>query len=197
MWIGGLISFAIVVLLIFAYTFSARFYLSYPSDMDEKSSSSQCKQIIGNVKYESGLQSLSIPVQEEEQPMFDLLNNQRFNLQLDLINTIASCQSLSIEQIIGSSTVQLTSQCKYSNGIVSSFVELPHHKSILKWIINDIALIGAIRITLQGSKNNEILYRLKELHFSKTFYDHSNRTLAQLMTMNLELTKVNSSLLFN
>ncbi len=191
MWIGGLISLAIVVLLIFAYTFSAAFYQNYPSETSDPLTFT-CNEVIRNVKYESGLQSLSIPVTKEEQPMFNLLNQQHFTLRLDLLNTIASCKSLSVEQILGSSAIELFSTCTNLNGILSVIVELPYQKAIIKWIINDIALIGAIRIGLSGYERENEFYRLKQLDFSRTFYDHSNRTLAQMTTMNLELTKVNS-----
>ena len=191
MWIGGLFSFAVAVLLIFAYTFSAAFYRNYPLK-NIGPSTFACGEIIRNVKYESGLQSLSIPVSKEEQPMFDLLNNQHFTVQLDLLNTVASCKSLSVEQVLRLSTIKLTTTCTDSNGLLSAVVELPHQKIIIKWIINDIALIGAIRITLSAHEKETELYDLNKLNFSQTFYDHSNRTLAQMVTMNLELTKVNS-----
>jgi len=196
MWVGGLISLAIVVLLIFAYTFSAAFYQNYPSENSDPLTFS-CNEVIRNVKYESGLQSLSIPVTKEEQPMFNLLNKQHFTLRLDLLNTIASCKSLSVEQILGSSTIELFSTCTDSNGILSVIVELPYQKAIIKWIINDIALIGAVRIGLSGHGREDEFYQLKKLDFSRTFYDHSNRTLAQMTTMNLELTKVNQIKIFS
>ena len=91
MWIGGLLSIAAVVLFIFAYTFSAAFYKEYPNE-NTAPSTFTCGETIRNVKYESGLQSLSIPRSNEEQPIFDLLNKQHFILRLDLLNTIASCQ---------------------------------------------------------------------------------------------------------
>ena len=191
MWIGGLISFAIVVLLIFAYTFSAAFYQSYPTE-NSGPLASTCTDIIRNVKYESGLQSLSISASKEEEPIFNLLDKQQFTLRLDLLNTIASCKSLSVEQVLGSSTVQLISTCTDSNEILSVTVSLPYQKMILKWILNDIALIGGVRVTLSAHEGENEPHKLKGLNFSQTFYDHSNWTLAPITTINLELTKVSS-----
>jgi hypothetical protein len=191
MWVGGLISFAIVILLIFAYAFSADFYREYPSE-NTGPSTFACGEKIRNVKYESGLQSLSIPVSKEEQPIFDLLNKQPFIFRLDLLNTIASCKSLSVQQTLGSSTTKLISNCTDSIGILSAAVELPYQKVIIKWILNDIVLIGAVRIRLLAHERENEFYRLKELDFSQTFYDNSNRTMAQTATINLELTKVSS-----
>ncbi|CAF1390084.1 unnamed protein product [Rotaria sordida] len=188
MWIGGLVSLAIMVLLLFAYTFSIRFYQQYPSH-NSAPSTSACDEIIHNVKYESGLQSLSITASKEEQPMFDLLNKQHFILRVELLNTIASCKSLSVQQILGSATSKVIFTCTDSIGILTAAIELAYQKTIIKWILNDIALIGAVRISLSANGQENELYRLKKLDFSQTFYDDLNRTLAQMATINLKLTK--------
>ncbi|CAF2390686.1 unnamed protein product [Rotaria sp. Silwood2] len=188
MWVGGLVSFAIIVLLLFAYSFSAAFYQEYPSDGAGRSTFT-CGETIRNVKYESGLQSLSIPVSEEEQPMFNLLNKQTFTLRLDLLNTILTCESLSVQQIFGSSTTKLIPTCTDSIGILSTAIKLPYQRMIIEWILNDIELVGAIRVSLSADEKQYGFYRLKELDFSQTFYDGSNRTLALSSTINLELTK--------
>ncbi|CAF1388015.1 unnamed protein product [Rotaria sordida] len=188
MWIGGLVSLAIIVLLSFAYTFSIRFYQQYPSH-NSAPSTSACDEIIHNVKYESGLQSLSITASKEEQPMFDLLNKQHFILRVELLNTIASCKSLSVQQILGSATSKVIFTCTDSIGILTAAIELAYQKTIIKWILNDIALIGAVRISLSANGQENELYRLKNLDFSQTFYDDLNRTLAQMATINLKLTK--------
>ena len=189
MWIGGLISLAIMALLLFAYTFSITFYQQYPSE-NSAPSTFACDEIIRNVKYETGLQSLSITASKEEQPMFDLLNKQHFILRLDLLNTVASCESLYVQQILGSATSKLIFTCTDSIGILTAAVELAYQKAIIKWILNDIALIGAVRISLSADGQEHELYQLKKLDFSQTFYDDSNRTLAQMATINLKLTKV-------
>ena len=189
MWVGGLASYAIAVLLVFAYTFSTAFYRNYPTENSHQSELG-CNDIIRNVRYESGLQSLSIPISNEEQPIFDLLNKQEITLQLDLLNTIASCKSLSAVQVLGSSTVKLISTCTNSNELLSVAVKLPYKKVIIKWILNDIALIGAIRISLSAHEKLSESYKLKELNFTQTLYDYSNWTIAPMTSMNLELTKV-------
>ncbi|CAF3717154.1 unnamed protein product, partial [Adineta steineri] len=188
MWMGGLVSFAIVVLLIFAYTFSAAFYREYPSE-DSGPSTFTCGETMRNAKYESGLQSLSIPVSHDEQPMFDLLNEQNYILRLDVLNTVVSCKNLVVEQSFGSSTTKLIPNCTYTNGILSADVSLPYHKVITKWIFNDIAFIGGIRISLIADEEHYAMYHLKELDYSQTIFDYFNRTLSQTMAIHLELTK--------
>ncbi|UJR10992.1 hypothetical protein I4U23_015176 [Adineta vaga] len=188
MWIGGLVSFAIAVLLIFAYTFSAAFYREYPSDNSAPPTFS-CDEVVRNVKYESGLQSLTIPIAPEEQPIFDLLNKQHFTLHLDLLNTAASCENLAVQQTLGSATTNLMFECTNSSGILSAMIKLTHQKEIITWILNDIALIGGVRIRLYGREEKHELYNLRELNFSGTLHDCSNGTLAQTATVTLELTK--------
>jgi hypothetical protein len=193
MWVGGLVSFAIVVLLIFAYTFSAAFYREYPSE-NSGSLALGCSETVRNAKYESGLQSLSIPVSKEEEPIFNLLNQQHFILRLDLLNTIASCKSLSVQQIPAPSSGKFIFNCTDSSGILSAAVELPYQKVVIKWILDDIAFIGAVRISLTAHDKEDKLNQLKELNFSQTLFDVFNRTLAQTTTINVEMTKVSSIL---
>lgn len=190
MWIGGLFTLSLAVLLLFAYIFSINFYKEYPNE-DIGPSTYACGETIRNVKYESALQSLSIPLSKEEQPIFDLLNKQDFTLHIDLFNTIASCQDLAVYQILGLLKTKLNFNCINSNGILSAYVKLSFQKGILKWIINDIVFVGGIRITLSASEEQIQFYQLKQLNFSETFYDYFNRTLAQMVNINLELTKVN------
>ncbi|CAF0997256.1 unnamed protein product [Adineta steineri] len=188
MWMGGLLSFAVIVLLIFAYTFSVAFYREYPSE-NSGPSTFTCGETIRNVKYESGLQSLSIPASHDEQPMLDLLNEQNYILRLDVLNTVVSCKNLVVEQSFGSSTTKLIPNCIYTNGILSAHVRLSYHKVIIKWIFNDIAFIGGIRINLLADEEHYEMYQLKELDYSQTIFDYFNRTLSQTMAIHLELTK--------
>lgn len=189
---GGLVSFAIVVLLIFTYTFSANFYQQYPIE-NVGPSTFACDETIRNAQFESSLQSLAVPISKEEQPMFDLLNNQDFSMHFELLNTFAMCDNLSASQIFGSSTESLNiSDCENSDGILSATIDLrTYHALTIQWTLNDIQLIGAVRVGLSGSEAESGACTLKELNFSQTFYDTTNGgTLAQTVTINLQLTKV-------
>jgi hypothetical protein len=189
--VGGVASFAIVVLLIFAYVFSAAFYRQYPIEKVGPSTFA-CDETIRNAQFESSLQSLAVPVSEEEQPMFDLLNNQDFNMYLELLNTAAMCADLSADQIFGSSTETVTiSNCVNSSGILSANIDLrTYHALTIRWTLNDIQLIGAVRVGLSGPSAESETCTLNELNFSQTFYDENGGTLAQRVTINLQLTKV-------
>ncbi|CAF1587354.1 unnamed protein product [Didymodactylos carnosus] len=77
LWVGGLASFAIVVLVSFAYSFSNSYLNQYPIE-NVGNSNFACDRSIRNAKFDTSLQSLGIPATENEQTMFDLLNEQTF-----------------------------------------------------------------------------------------------------------------------
>ncbi len=84
---------------------------------------------IRNAKFDSRLQALAVPVSTVEQTIFNLLNNQNFTRQLDLINTTASCMTLSIYQVTDSSTTSLKLlSCSDVNGTLSPKVFLPQQQ---------------------------------------------------------------------
>jgi hypothetical protein len=124
--------------------------------------------------------------------MFDLLDNQDFSMNIQLLNTVATCANLSADQIIGSSTENWTiSHCVDSNGILSASLSLQsYHALTIRWTLNDIQPIGAVRVGLEGPGSEGEIYTLKELNFSQTFYDKNGGTLAQTIAIDLELTKV-------
>jgi hypothetical protein len=191
MWLGGLISFAVVVLLIFAYVFSSAFYQQYPIE-NVGPSTFACDETLRNAEFESNLQSLAVPVFHEEQPMFDLLDHQYFNMNLEFLNTEATCDYLSADRIVGSSTESLRiSECVNSSGILSATIDLgSYHALTVSWTLSGIQLIGAVRVGLSGPGSEGETYTLNELNFAQTFYDESGGLLAQTVTINLQITKV-------
>ena len=82
LWVGGVASFCIIVLVCFAYSFSGQFFNQYPIEQTSNSYFA-CDISLRNAKFGTSLQSLSIPPAESEQEMFDLLNNQALNLNVD------------------------------------------------------------------------------------------------------------------
>jgi hypothetical protein len=189
--VGGLASFAIMVLVICAYSFSSAYLRQYPAEQVGPSTFA-CDTSLRNAKYDTGLQSLSVPVSEEEQPIFDLLDQQKFILYVDLLNTVASCSILTVSQISGSSTINLPLlSCNDSGGILSTSVSLPYQDVTIEFLLYDIELVGAVRIGLEGEQGGNGSNILKKLDFRRTFYAESDGTLAQESTINLQLTKVN------
>ncbi|CAF3748534.1 unnamed protein product [Adineta steineri] len=192
LWIGGLMSIAVVVLVSFAAVFSSGYLRQYPAEKSSPSSFA-CDTTIRNAKFDTNLLSLSIPPSDEEQTMFDLLSSQQFFLHIDLLNTLIKCASLSINQVLGDGTstspLSFTSCTDGVNGTLSTIILLSYQAMTVQLVIQDIQLIGAIRIGLSGNEIQIERRTLKELHFRQTF-SVTDRTLAQTVNFNLQLTKV-------
>ncbi len=183
----------------FALVFSTGYLDQYPAEKTNPSSFA-CDTTIRNAQFDTNLLSLSIPLSDEEQVMFDLLNNQQFELHIDLLNTLVTCASLSISQVLGggtsTSTLTMTSCVDNPNGTLSAMIALPYQGMTLQLVIADIQLIGAVRIGLSGSGAESDHHVLRDLNFRQTF-SVNDGTLAQTGTINLQLTKVSLYFFFS
>jgi hypothetical protein len=174
-----------------AYAFAMSYLNQYPAEKVGPSNFA-CDTTIRNAQFESSLQALAVPISDEEQPIFDLLNEQNFTLRLDFLNTAASCMTLSISEITSTSTTSLSlASCSNVNGTLSATVFLPQHDIELQVIINDIQVVGGVRVGLSGPGQLNDSYTLQELNFLQSFYSRSSGTLAQTATIDMALTKVN------
>jgi hypothetical protein len=162
----------------------------YPSEKVGPSTFA-CDLSTRNAKFDSSLQALAVPIADEEQTIFNWLNEQNFTFQLDFINTAASCMTLSISEVTGSSTKSLNFlSCSNQNGLLSAKVLLPQHGITIVAMLNDIQLVGGVRVGLSGPSRQDDSYTLKELNFIQSFYSQSTGTFAQEATINMALTKV-------
>ena len=188
LWVGGLASLCIIVLVCFAYSFSARFYNQYPIEKTSVSNFA-CDSSIRNVKFQTNLQLLSIPVTPEAQKMFDLLYNQTFSLNIDFINTLIGCDAVSIQGSSGTVLSTLRwSNCTNENSILSLSIPLPSQQISVQVLLDDIKTIGALRIGLSGEELKEQNYDLKELNFYQSFFKYG-KILAQNLPINIYMTK--------
>ncbi|CAF5196171.1 unnamed protein product, partial [Rotaria magnacalcarata] len=94
LWIGGLVSAAIIVLVVSACTFSNAYLSQYPIELVTKNSSFACDITLRNAKFSTSMQNTrnSRRPQDEMQLIFDLLNSQPFTLNIDLVQTAFNCQ---------------------------------------------------------------------------------------------------------
>ncbi len=97
--VGGLFSFAIVVLIAFAYSFSNSYFHRYPIEQINGDVTFACDQTLTNAQFSSGLMSISIPPNDDEVPIFQLLDAQSLTLYIDFINTLFTCTDISVLQI--------------------------------------------------------------------------------------------------
>ncbi|CAF1136567.1 unnamed protein product [Adineta ricciae] len=189
LWIGGLVSFAVVVLVSFAYSFSHRYLYQYPIETTSDSYFA-CDPSLRNAKFQTNLQSLSIPPTDAEQKMFYLLNNQTFTLHLDFVNTLANCDIISLQVLYGTrwSTIRWLS-CSNVDSILFLTVVLPYQHASIRIYISDTQIIGALRVGLSSAGHEDEHYNLKELNFYQAFYKYGE-VLTQNLSINIDMTKV-------
>jgi hypothetical protein len=189
LWVGGLASFCIIVLVTFAYTFSGQYYKQYPIETSS-SSSFACDLSLRNAKFDTTVQSLSIPHAHLEQAMFDLMNNQEFYLNVEFVNTLINCDVISIQALFGTtwSTIRWLT-CQNINSILSLSIPLPYQHISIQILLADIKTIGALRIGLSGDGHETESLTLRELHFYQSF-SKDGEILAQTLPVALSITKV-------
>jgi hypothetical protein len=180
-----------------AYAFAISYMNQYPAEKVGPSTFA-CDTTLRNAKFASSLQARAVPVSDEEQTIFTLLNDQNFTLQVDFINTAASCMTLSISEVTELATTSLKFlSCSDQNGTLSATVFLPEHDITIEAVLDDIQLVGGVRVGLSGPGQQHDLYTLKELNFIQSFYSQSAQTLAQEVSIDMALTKVSIFILNN
>ena len=176
-----------------AYRFALLYLHQYPAEKAGPSSFA-CDETIRNAQFGTRLRALSLPVSEIEQPIFDALDEQTFTLHLDFISTATSCTAVSIVEVIESFTYVLPNVlCKATNGTVSIVAVLPQHKITVRAILNDVQLVGGVRVGLSGPGQETQLYTLNELNFNRALFSDAAGTLAQRSAIKVSLTKVSRS----
>ena len=188
-WVGGLVSFSIVVLFSFAYAFSNSYYQQYPIETSSDSYFT-CDLTTRNAKFETNLQSSAIPVLDIEQVIFDLLNNQTLTVEFAFINTKIHCDSIALQALYGTKWMTLRYlDCSNPESTLTLTVALPYQQISIKILISDTKTIGGFRVGLFGAGEEVEYNTLKELHFYKSF-SQSGAILSQNLTVNLAITKV-------
>ncbi|CAF1180301.1 unnamed protein product, partial [Didymodactylos carnosus] len=196
MWVGGIASFAIIVLVSFAYAFSNSFYTQYPIEL-VNGSPFACDPELRNAQFDSGLMPLGIAPNEDEEQMFVLLNEQQFTIHIDFINTLFRCDDVSILQVKDTSIPldMLDCQVQNDNATLSLSALLPSQGINIQFILTGTNTIGGFRVGLLGSaafESNETkraTYTLLALEFYQSFYVE-NHLLAQNPAITIQLTKV-------
>ena len=172
MWAGGLATLAIVVLVSFSYWFSASFIRRYPIESITGPATFACDEKLINSQFSTGLELLSLPKSNDSQVIFDMMDEQKFNLTVELINTGFDCDSVSVrDNIVGTKYVPLTIGClrTNSNAITSVNIPLPRHQMTLLVNLTGPFWIGALRFCLRGHGRSNDSYTLKQLDVCEFF----------------------------
>ncbi|CAF3681241.1 unnamed protein product [Adineta steineri] len=194
LWVGGLASLALIVLVMFAYHFSGSYLNQYPIETAPPSTFA-CDQTIRNAKFQTNLQSLTTPRSEEVEPIFELLDEQHFKLTIDFINTQQNCDDVTITQIVHSYSQVILSNCTYNRSTVTVSTTLQSHTVSLIYNFAKAVSIGGFRISFYSeqielnNKSSNSNYFVQEFNFVQPFFVY-NQTMAYDPTIVYELTRI-------
>ena len=128
LWIGGLVTLCVLVLLIAGCVFSAQYYNSYPIEAVGPSTYT-CDTTLRNAQFASTIQSSSVPVSTDMQDIVDLLNDQPIDLNVAFINTVYNCTSdaITLTYLLGTTWLPISTglSCNSSSNILSYSALLP------------------------------------------------------------------------
>jgi hypothetical protein len=195
MVIGGLFSFAIIVLVAFAYTFSNDYFYRYPIEQIKGDATFACNPKLSNAQFSSGLMTTGIPPSDAEAAIFTLLDDQVLTLHIEFVNTLFKCSDVTATQIKDTRLDLKISSCDDSDNTVSIAIVLPSHGMNIQITLADKNTIGGLHMRLEGpgaEEENETLeasYTLVELAFAQIF-TVPGRLLTQQPSCTLQLTKV-------
>lgn len=95
-WFGGLISFAIIVLIIYDFWFGIAFVVKYPIETSNDAYFA-CDPSLRNTQFTSALQLLVTIKNTQEKPIFTMLDEQEFTLTASFIQTGFSCDDITAQ----------------------------------------------------------------------------------------------------
>lgn len=185
-----MVSFSVIVLISFAYVFSTLFLQQYPIE-NAHDSSFACNTNLRNSKFSTQMQVLGIPLSDEVQLIFDMLDKQPYTLNVDFVNTQFRCQNVSIQQTVGSVITLITFQnCSEHEGILSVSVMLSFHAISIQIVLNGTLTVGGSRKSLSGPEAHDgECYIVRELSFMQS-YAVQNRTLSANPNIQLQLIRL-------
>jgi len=195
MVIGGLFSFAIIVLVAFAYSFSHYYFHRYPIEQIQGDASFACNPKLSNAQFISGLMTTGIPPGDAKVPIFTLLDAQSLTLYIEFVNTLFKCTDVTATQLKDTRLDLTISSCNDNDNTVSIALVLPSHGMNIQIILADKNTIGGLHMRLEGpgaeeeNETLEAIYTLVDLDFAQTF-SVSGRLLTQQPSCTLQLTKV-------
>lgn len=191
-WIGGLFSFAILLLFGFTFWFASNFLNLYPTETSSLSHVS-CDSVINNAVLKSALQ-LPLPNPDGSRwVVFDMLDAQPFTMTIDLFNTAADCLSITAqENRAGLDFVRLSiTSCilQLDNITRSISVSLPSHHTSVQVNITGPVFVGGMRLCLYGPGYVNTVYKLQILDMCQVF-STTNETLSRMTSLHIIMVKV-------
>lgn len=96
LWFGGLISFSIILLIIYNFWFGTVFANMYPIEAG-KIAYFSCDTSLINAQFTSSLQLLATIRSNEEKPIFAMLDQQEFTITVNFLQTSFTCDDISTQ----------------------------------------------------------------------------------------------------
>jgi hypothetical protein len=195
MGIGGLFSFAVIVLVVFAYVFSNSYFHRYPIEEVTGGFNLACDTTLTNAQFSTGLMAIGIPPNDDIAPIFTLLNTQPLTLRVDFMNAVYNCTDITVTQIKDINLPINVSSCNDTLSTASLLIPLPSQDINLQIQFTGLDTIGGFRIGLEApgvnmvNKTLNAAYTLLDLAFAQALYVNG-RLLTQQPSCTIQITKV-------
>ncbi|CAF3698824.1 unnamed protein product [Adineta steineri] len=192
LWFGGLVSFAVMVLIIFSFWFGSVFLKLYPAETSDDAYFA-CDSSLRNAQFSSGLQLLTTIKSDDEQPIFDMLDSQNFTLEINFVQTGFTCNDVFAQTNFGSYAVFFSlTNCilQPDNATLTVSISMTYHLMNIQLNLTGQSYIGGVYICLMGdnSTSNDSLYTVEQLKFCQLF-STDNQTISQDTEIYFILTK--------
>ena len=193
--VGGLASIVIFAIVVYTVIFAIYYFFSYSSD--DTWIHNVCNGNQRNTKFDNALQ---LPLPEptgNDWKIFSMLSSQTFHMNVDLINTGASFDNITVQhnKITGThETINKTNGNTFNNSFITSLsFEIPTHSSTVQVFIDGPYFIGALRLCLHGLPLNEPdedgYHELQKLDVC-TLFHVENQTIGLSTYFHVDLIKV-------
>ena len=192
-WISGLASFAIVVVIGLTAWFAASYVKLYPIETSSDMRAA-CDASIRNARFDNALQ-LPLPMPDGSQWMiFDLLQAQSFSMSIDVINTAARCDNITVQQnrnnVLPVTLKKQNCSLMNNNVTVSFNFLLPAHQTTIQVDIIGPYFIGALRLCfLAPADYSQGANRVHQLNACSLFLT-PNQTIGSYIAFTVSLVKV-------
>ena len=197
LWLGGLVTLAIIALVTLTCKFSISFSDLYPIEnvTSDARESISCDSSLINAKFSSSLKLLSTRKHPEEKLIFDLLDEQSITLTVEFISTGFQCPSVSLKQNLARGQVQKIRDynCSYdkNDDVLTVSSVLPQHLITIQFNLEGPFVVGGLRVCLSGpdttaSNGRYVVQSLDYCHFVYT----PDEVLSVDAVTNIEMTKI-------
>ena len=192
-WVTGLASFSLIIILTFSYYFSYSFLHQYPTETVGDSTFT-CSSQLRNAKFVSNIQPLTIPRNDEQEPVFELLDEQELILTVDFVNTIINCSHIEVQEYFHSIYHPVENNCTQDQEqyMISVSIPVTRHSGQFQYIVNDVNPIGGLRLSVTGDAKElleEHYYAAQEVQYSQPLHSYG-QTVSHNATIKLMLTKL-------